>query len=86
VTISSDAGIHQELQTVRALNGETELARATVDPAAATTSLIVPLISTDGACGVQFVVSPTVVPAEVSELPDTRALGVRFETFTYVAP
>ena len=86
VTISSDAGIHQELQTVRALNGETELARATVDPAAATTSLIVPLISTDGACGVQFVVSPTVVPAEVSELPDTRALGVRFDTFTYAAP
>ena len=86
VTISSDAGIHPALQTVTAFNGETELASTTVDPVAAPTTLVVPLVSTDGVCSARFAISPTAIPAEVAGLPDTRARGVRFETFNYTAP
>ena len=86
VSISTDAGIHQRPQTVTALVGGAEQASVTITPDSPSAILRVPLVSTDGACGVAFAVAPTVVPAEVSALADTRALGVRFDTLTYRQP
>ncbi len=83
VGMSSDAQVHQSLQTVTALSNETELASTTVDPAAPGPTLVVPLVSTDGACSVRFVITPTAVPAEVTGQPDTRALGVKFDSLHY---
>lgn len=83
VALSSDPTLHTSPQTVVAFAGEIELAQATLDPVQASTTLVVPLLETDGACVVQFSISPTAVPAEVIGTPDTRALGVRFDGLRY---
>jgi hypothetical protein len=41
-----------------------------------------PLVTVGGTCSVTFDV-PTAIPREVTGLPDTRALGVRFLRFAY---
>lgn len=86
VSLSSDASIHQAPQTVTAFSGETVLASVTLDPAVPTQTFTVPLVVVDGACPVRFEISPTAIPAEVAGLPDTRALGVRFQAFTFTGP
>ncbi|MGI9659600.1 MAG: glycosyltransferase family 39 protein [Gaiellaceae bacterium] len=86
VSLSTDPGIHQAPQTVTAFVGESEQASIVIDPSAPNATLTVPLTSSDGACTVRFAVSPTVVPALVSALADTRELGVRFDALSYRQP
>jgi hypothetical protein len=50
--------------------------------------LLVALQPREGNCVVEYSVSPTGVPAELTHggNPDTRRLGVHFDRFDYVKP
>jgi 4-amino-4-deoxy-L-arabinose transferase-like glycosyltransferase len=89
VSLSSDANLFLEPQTVSArVNGE-RVSRVTFEPDERVT-LTVPLAPLPGRdeCRVVFRVSPTAVPAEVSPglSADDRVLGAHFDRFVYLPP
>jgi hypothetical protein len=64
--------------------GETALAPTSIPPDGSIVPVTVKLVPKDGVCQVQFDISATVVPQEVSGVPDTRALGVLVSDVAYI--
>ncbi|MDW8338522.1 MAG: glycosyltransferase family 39 protein [Thermoleophilia bacterium] len=89
VSLSSDASLFLEPQTVTARVNGAIVARVTFAPDARA-QLVVPLAPRSGSsdCRVDFRVSPTAVPAEVApgESTDDRVLGAHFDRFEYLPP
>jgi hypothetical protein len=81
-TLLSDRDLHPTSQTIVARSGTRELARFTYQPGLTPRKMTIPLIPAGGTCSVTFDV-PTAIPQQVTGLPDTRALGVRFLSFAY---
>jgi hypothetical protein len=84
VGLASDPGIFKKPQTVIARIGGQEAARVQL-PAGGAAELVVPLPSGEPVCNVDFEVTPTAVPAEVTKgyNPDVRELGAHFSRFLY---
>jgi hypothetical protein len=84
VGLQSDPGLFTKPQTVFARIGGKEAARVQV-PAGGAADLVVPLPRGERVCNVDFEVSPTAVPAEVTKgfNPDVRELGIHFTRFIY---
>jgi len=84
VGLQSDPGLFTQPQTVFARIGGKEAARIEVMPGAAA-DFVVPLPRGEIVCNVDFEVSPTAVPAEVTKgvNQDVRELGVHFSRFEY---
>jgi hypothetical protein len=74
---------HRGLQTLTATMGNTTLAQTAV-PTTKPATFVVPMPKNAQTCAVNFLVSPTAVPAQVLGKPDTRTLGIRFMSFSYV--
>ena len=87
VHLRSDPSLFTEPQTVVATVEGREAGRVTFEPSEEV-DLAVPLTPREGTCVVEFSVSPTGVPAELTlgSNPDTRVLGVHFDRFDYAAP
>jgi Dolichyl-phosphate-mannose-protein mannosyltransferase len=85
-TMLSDRDLHPQVQTIVATSGARELGRVSYRPELSARKLTVPLVPKNGLCAVTYTVTPTAVPAEVTNKPDTRALGVRFLSFAYKPP
>jgi hypothetical protein len=85
VTLLSDRDLHPTPQTIVATSGTTVLGRFTYRPGVVARKMKVPLRAVNGVCDVAFSV-PVAVPQEVTHLPDTRQLGVRFLRFAYRPP
>ncbi|MDQ3823789.1 MAG: glycosyltransferase family 39 protein [Actinomycetota bacterium] len=87
VAVMTDGHLFPRGQAIRARRGRVVVATTRIEPDTPTT-LTVPLRrGPGGRCRVDFVVSPTAVPAQV--LPgstDTRRLGAHFGRFLYLAP
>ncbi|MBA2384208.1 MAG: hypothetical protein H0V68_06040 [Actinobacteria bacterium] len=87
VHLRSDPSLFTEPKTVTArIQGEVA-GRVTFGPAEES-ELAVALVAHEGRCVVEFSVSPTGVPAELTHgaNPDTRVLGAHFERFDYRKP
>jgi hypothetical protein len=84
VGLQSDPGLFTKPQTVFARIGGKEAARVQV-PAGGAADLVVPLPRGERVCNVDFEVTPTAVPVEVTKgfNPDTRELGIHFTRFIY---
>ncbi|HZP29162.1 MAG TPA: hypothetical protein VFC99_09440, partial [Acidimicrobiia bacterium] len=84
VGLASDHGLFTKPQTVYARVGGQEVARVRVAPGAVA-DLVVPLPSGERVCNVDFEVTPTAIPAEVTKgfNPDVRELGIHFTRFEY---
>jgi hypothetical protein len=84
VGLQSDPGLFKKPQTVIARIGGQEAARVQI-PAGGAAELVVPLPRGNRVCNVDFEVTPTAVPAEVTKgfNTDTRELGAHFSTFEY---
>jgi hypothetical protein len=84
VGLESDPGLFTKPQTVIARIGGEEAARVQI-PAGGQAELVVPLPRGEPVCNVDFEVSPTAVPAEVTKgsNPDVRELGAHFSRFLY---
>ena len=88
-----DVGLHSdpnlvgdELTDVLATVRGRPAARIVVPPVGAV-QLRVPLTAVDGTCTVDFLVTPTRIPAKrVEGSTDVRNLGVHFDTFVYNRP
>lgn len=87
VHLRGDPSLFADAQTVTATVEGEVAGRVTFDPSAKEV-LAVPLTPRDGSCVVEFSVSPTGVPAELTlgANPDTRVLGVHFDRFDYRGP
>jgi len=87
VQLRGDPSLFTEPQTVVASSEGEVVARLTFDPTEEK-ELVVPLRPRGESCVVEFSVSPTGVPAELTLglNPDTRVLGVHFDRFEYVKP
>lgn len=85
VQLRGDPSLFTEPQTVTAQIEGKVAGRVTFRPSE-TKELIVALQPREGSCVVEFSVSPTGVPAELTHglNPDTRVLGVHFDRFDYV--
>jgi hypothetical protein len=81
-TLLSDRDLHPAPQTIVARSGKRELSRFTYEPGTTPRKMTIPLVPAGGTCSVTFDV-PTAIPQEVTGIPDTRALGVRFLRFAY---
>jgi hypothetical protein len=84
VQLQSDPGLFTKPTTVVATVLGREVAKVKLAPTA-TRLLTVPLERHEGTCVATFSVSPTAVPATVTEgeNPDPRELGAHFTRFTY---
>jgi Dolichyl-phosphate-mannose-protein mannosyltransferase len=84
IGLQSDPGLFKKPQTVIARIGGQEAARVQI-PAGGAADLVVPLPRGNRVCNVDFEVTPTAVPAEVTKgfNPDVRELGAHFSTFEY---
>jgi Dolichyl-phosphate-mannose-protein mannosyltransferase len=84
VGLQSDPGLFTKPQTVIARIGGQEAARVQI-PAGGQAELVVPLPRGERVCNVDFEVSPTAVPAEVTKgfNQDVRELGAHFSRFLY---
>ena len=84
VQLQSDPGLFTKPTTVAATVLGREVAKVKLAPTA-TRLLTVPLERHEGTCVATFSVSPTAVPATVTEgeNPDPRELGAHFTRFTY---
>jgi len=84
VEVQSDPGLFTKPQAVTASAGDRRLARVLVGQHAPVV-MRVPLRPQRSTCVVRFDVSPTAVPAEVTNgaNPDPRELGIHFNRFTY---
>jgi Dolichyl-phosphate-mannose-protein mannosyltransferase len=84
VGLQSDPGLFTKPQTVFARIGGKEAARVQV-PAGGAADLVVPLPRGERVCNVDFEVTPTAVPVELTKgfNPDTRELGIHFTRFIY---
>jgi hypothetical protein len=84
VRLHSDPGLFTKPQTVTAFVGGEQVARTSVLPTG-TGAFTVPLRAKARTCVVNFTVSPTAVPAVVTEgqNPDPRRLGIHFDAFDY---
>jgi hypothetical protein len=80
--LAGEPRLHQGPVTVVASSGGRRLAKIIVTPRLASRPFTIPLASSGGACQVDFAVSPTAVPADTIGGQDTRALGIRFMSFT----
>ena len=87
VHLRSDPSLFTEPQTVLARTEGEVVARLTLKPREEK-DLVVPLRRQGESCVVEFAVSPTAVPAELTHglNPDTRVLGVHFDRFEYFKP
>ena len=87
VSLSSDASLFIEPQTVVARSSGKVVGRVRFDPArrAVLTVPLAPSWGPSNECRVDFTVTPTAVPAKVTagENPDPRVLGAHFNRFTY---
>ena len=85
--LRSDPSLFTEPQTVVARSEGEVVARLTFKPNEEK-DLVVPLRRQGESCVVEFSVSPTGVPAELTHglNPDTRVLGVHFDRFEYFKP
>jgi Dolichyl-phosphate-mannose-protein mannosyltransferase len=81
-TLLSDRDLHPVPQTIVARSGNRELTRFTYKPGTAPRKMTTPLVAAGGTCSVTFDV-PAAIPQQVTGLPDTRPLGVRFLRFAY---
>lgn len=81
-TLLSDRDLHPKPQVIVARSGKRELARFVYKPGTKPRKMTIPLIPAGTTCPVTFDV-PTAIPQQVTGLPDTRALGVRFLGFAY---
>lgn len=86
VQLRSDPSLFTEPQTVSARIEGQEAGRVTFEPNE-TRELVVELRPQGESCVVEFSISPTGVPAELTHgaNPDTRVLGVHFDRFDYAA-
>jgi hypothetical protein len=84
VGLQSDPGIFKKPQTIVARIGGKQVATAQI-PAGAARDFVVPLPSDNPVCNVDFEVSPTAVPAIVTNgfNQDTRELGLHYSRFIY---
>jgi hypothetical protein len=86
VTLSSDANLFLEPQTVVARSNGRSVGRVRLSPEGRSL-LSVPVAPAPGAeeCRVVYTVTPTAIPAEVTAggNPDPRELGAHFERFVY---
>ena len=84
VALQSDPGLFTKPQTIVARIGGKVAARKQV-PAGGAANFVVPLPPDNPVCNVDFEVSPTAVPAEVTKgfNPDIRELGLHFTRFEY---
>jgi hypothetical protein len=74
---------HRGTQTITATLANKTIARTTVRSTRPAT-FSVPLPRHEGVCAVNFIVTPTAVPAQaIPGLGDTRTLGIRFLRFDY---
>jgi hypothetical protein len=81
--LSDPALYHRGRQTIVAMLGTKTIARTTV-PTTRATTFAVPLPRRAGVCPVNFVVTPTAVPAQAFPgSGDVRTLGIRFLGFDY---
>ena len=86
VDASLTAFLRTDIVTVTPMVGDTAQAPVSITPGAPATKITVPIVATDGQCQARFVVSSTVVPAQLNGSLDTRALGVLLENFEYHPP
>ncbi|HEY1317309.1 MAG TPA: glycosyltransferase family 39 protein [Gaiella sp.] len=87
VALHSDPNlVGNELTQVLATVVGRPVARISV-AATGTARLRVPLTAVDGSCAVDFLVTPTRIPADrIAGSTDTRPLGVHFDSFVYQPP
>ena len=87
VQLRSDPSLFKAPQTVSAQIEGDAAGSVTFKPTE-TKELVVALRPREGSCVVEFTISPTGVPAELTHggNPDTRELGVHFERFDYAKP
>jgi 4-amino-4-deoxy-L-arabinose transferase-like glycosyltransferase len=87
VTLSSDAGLFIDPQTVVARSNGDVVGRVRFDPSrrVVLTVPVTPSPGATGVCRVDYTVTPTEVPARVTggESPDPRELGAHFNRFVY---
>ncbi len=85
VTLSSDPQLFLRPNTVTATTGAGSRGWTVVVPANGYATLRVPVLPTDGTCGVEFAVDPTLAPNAVThgKNPDPRRLGAHFNTFDF---
>ena len=79
--LAGEPRLHPGPVTVIASSGGRRTAKLVVPSGLASHPYTIPLVSSGGACQVDFVVSPTAVPADTIGGQDTRALGIRFMDF-----
>ena len=84
VDVSSDIRLRVGPVDVSAKVGDQVVGTTSVPPDGKSVPVTAHLAPKDGICQVQFDVSGTVVPQDVSGEPDTRALGVRVLSLRYV--
>jgi hypothetical protein len=84
VGLQGDSGLFTKPQTVIARIGGKEASRVQLPPGGQA-ELVVPLPRGERVCNVDFEVTPTAVPAEVTKgaNPDLRELGAHFSRFLY---
>jgi hypothetical protein len=85
VTLLSDRDLHPSPQLIMAKSGSKVLGQFTYRPGIVPRKMTVPLVAEKGVCEVTYTV-PVAVPLQVTHLPDTRQLGVRFLRFAYRPP
>jgi hypothetical protein len=87
VHLHSDPGLFARPQVVTAFVAGRRAGRVSVDPTG-TGMLRVPLKPRGRTCTARFTVSPTAVPAVVTQgqNPDPRRLGIHFDAFDFSAP
>jgi Dolichyl-phosphate-mannose-protein mannosyltransferase len=81
-TLLSDRDLHPTPQVIVAKSGSKVLGQFIYRPGVVARRMTVPLVPEKGICDVTYTV-PVAVPQQVTHLPDTRQLGVRFLRFTY---
>ncbi|MDQ2911490.1 MAG: glycosyltransferase family 39 protein [Actinomycetota bacterium] len=83
VRLTGDPDLQPRPQTIVARSGTRVLGRIVVRPRHFHVPFTIPLVGKDGTCDVTYSISPTAVPADVLGRPDTRELGIRFESVAY---
>ncbi|HSS74900.1 MAG TPA: hypothetical protein VLK53_15175 [Gaiellaceae bacterium] len=81
--LTGDPDLQPKPQTIVARSGDRVVGRIVVHPRHFHVPFSVPLVSSHNVCSVQFTISPTAVPAEVFNRPDSRELGIRMEDVRY---
>jgi len=86
VVVHLDGYLHADPVTVTASSGPTAQPPVTVSPDGTPVTITTKLVPTDGQCQIHYVVTPTVVPAQLGLSGDARPLGVIVGPFSFSPP